>query len=341
MPLKIDFMSAKTYYHTLSEVLLFSSQHHDLKKALTHSSFYENPEQDENSKYIFLGMFAFKGKVAEVMRKYVPLTGTQLQHYLGNVFKSKQLEKIYKKYQLNRLVRHGRDFPVQDKHHLFVYALLGFVYEFAEEKYLLRFIYRNFLAETEHLMPTAIVNKDIKAKFLYLAKMYYNAIPEFIEDEKEGICSCKIYFCKKLLVEEQGENIKTLQQRSLKKALQILSEQLEEEWKNNPQNQEIESRLKKEKAEKLAREKAEKLKAYKEKQRKRSEEIAKRKHIRKEEAIQKDEKRRKAKAYAKKRKEELAEQQRRQKVAMANMSVAKRRHLQDKGLLDKGAPPKK
>lgn len=49
-----------------------------------------------------------------------------------------------------------------------------------------------------------------------------------------------------------------------------------------------------------------------------------------------DQARGKAKAQAKKRKEEL----RKQKAAMETMSVAKRRHMQDKGMLAKGAPKK-
>lgn len=332
-------MSLKTYFHTLSEVLLFSNRyHHDLKKALTHASFYKNSEKAESSKYIFLGMYAFKGKVAEVMRKYVPLTGKQLQHYLGNVFKINQLNKIYEKYHLQRMVRYGNCFSIEKQQHLFVYALLGFVYQFAEEKYLLRFIYRNFLANTQHLMPGKTVNKDLKSKLLYLSQMHYNTAPVILENKTDTECSCQVYLDEKLVAKEKGKNPKTVRQCSLKTALKILTEKLEQEWKSDPFNVVLLQQRKKQEAEREAKEKAEKLKRYKAKQEKRSKEIAKNKQLRKAEAALKDEKRRKAKANAKKRREELEELQRKQKLAMATMSIAKRRHLQDKGLLEKGAP---
>lgn len=285
-------------------------------------------------------MYAFKGKVAEIMSKYIPLSGTQLQHYLGNVFSTKQLERIYGRYHLSRLVRYGKSFPIEKKHHLFVYALLGFVYEFAEEKYLNRFIYRNFLAETEHLMPIHTTNNDLRSKFIFLSKMYHNAMPEISLLEKEAIYTCRITIKGSLLIEKTDTNNKRLQRKCLKIALKNLSTKLEEEWKKDPISQEIERGIRKKEAERIALEKAEKLRKYKAKQQQRSKELAERKAKRKREALERDLSRRKSKAMAKKRKEEMAEMQRKQKQAMANMSVSKRRHLQDKGLLAKGAPPK-
>ncbi len=331
----------KTHYHTLSQVLLFEDRHQDLKKALTHSSFYKNAENTDNEKLIFLGMYAFKGKVAEVLRKYIPLSGKQLQHYLGNIFKNKELEKIYKRYHLEKMLRCGNDFPLAEKHHLFVYALLGFVFEFAEEKYLLRFIYRNFLSTTEHLLPTQKVNKDLRSKLIYLTNMHYGIIPVFTEEKSEEGYRCNIVAGDELLAEATGKNSKTVGRSCLRKAVEKVSKALQMEWETDPFSQETERKLKKAAAERVAKEKAAKLRDYKAKQKKRSEEIAESKRKRKEQAIQKDQQRRKAKALAKKRKEELEELRRRQKLEMANMSVAKRRHLQDKGILSKGAPPKR
>lgn len=285
-------------------------------------------------------MYAFRGKVAEIMSKYIPLSGTQLQHYLGNVFSAKQLEKIYGRYHLSRLVRYGKSFPIEKKHHLFVYALLGFVYEFAEEKYLNRFIYRNFLSETEHLIPVKAVNNDIRSKFILLSKMYYNVFPEMTEMEDEGVFTYRIVVKGEILVEKQDTNSKRLQRKCLKIALKQLSTKLEKEWRKDPISQEIERGIRKKEAERIALEKAEKLRKYKAKQQQRSKELAERKAKRKREALERDLSRRKSKAMAKKRKEEMAEMQRKQKQAMASMSVSKRRHLQDKGLLAKGAPPK-
>ncbi len=331
----------KTHYHTLSQVLLLEDRHQDLKRALTHSSFYKNAENTESEKLIFLGMYAFKGKVAEVLRKYMPFSGKQLQHYLGNIFKNKELDKIYSHYHLEHMVRYGKDFPIAEKRHLFVYALLGFMMEFAEEKYLLRFIYRNFLATTEHLLPTQKVNKDLRSKLIYMANMYYGKVPVFVEAKEGNQYHCCITIGEETLAESKGSNLKTVWQLCFRTAVREVGNALQKEWEADPIMQETERKLKKAEAERIAKEKAEKLKAYKAKQKKRSEEIAQEKQKRKALAIEKDIKRRKSKALAKKRREELEELRRRQKLEMANMSVAKRRHLQDKGLLSKGAPPKK
>ena len=57
-----------------------------LRSVLTHSSFYEK-EGKGNSRYIFAGMFVFKGQVAEVLYRYFTGDGTRLQHILGNLFR--------------------------------------------------------------------------------------------------------------------------------------------------------------------------------------------------------------------------------------------------------------
>ncbi len=309
---KIERM--RTHYHTLSEVLLFEDRHQDLKRALTHSSFYKKSENAESEKLIFLGMYAFKGKVAEVLRKYIPLSGKQLQHYLGNIFKHNELEKIYSHYHLDRMVRYGKDFPIADKHHLFVYALLGFMVEFAEEKHLLRFIYRNFLATTEHLLPTKKANKDLRSQFIYLANMYYAKSPIFSEIKEENQYYCTVLIEEEIVAEGKGKNLKTVWKSCLRNAVQKIGDILEKERAEDPIKQEIERKLKKVEAERIAKEKTENLKKYKEKQKKRSEEIAEQKAKRKALAIEKDIKRRKAKALAKKRREEQEELRKKKKA---------------------------
>ncbi len=331
----------KTYYHTVCEILLESSEKHSvLKKALTHSSFYTDIEKCISDKYIFLGMYAFKGKLAEVICKYVPLTGTQLQHYLGNLFTNKQLEKIFTHYRLDRIVRYGKHFDVANKHHIFVYALLGFMNEFAEVNQLNRFIYRHFLQNSDHLRPnqSKTNNKNLYSKLLFLIDMYYHQMPQIATWNKNKTFYYKVVVGTEWTIEEQGSSPKIAQQKCIKKALQQITNELNLEWQQNPISQDLEQKRKKTEAEKKAREKAKKLKQYKEKQQKRSQEIADRKSERKKEAMERDEKRRKAKILAKKRKELLLEQQKKQKEALNTMSVAKRRHLQDKGLLEKGAP---
>ena len=65
-----------------------------LRTVLTHSSFYEK-EGKGNSRYIFAGMFVFKGQVADVLYQYFSGDGTRLQHILGNLFGKERLERMY------------------------------------------------------------------------------------------------------------------------------------------------------------------------------------------------------------------------------------------------------
>jgi hypothetical protein len=80
----------------LDERLGVKDLHAEQKKALTHKSFCkEGDEQKSNCRYIFLGMYGFKGKVAELVFNFVTGSGKPLQHYLGNIFKDDILLKIF------------------------------------------------------------------------------------------------------------------------------------------------------------------------------------------------------------------------------------------------------
>lgn len=67
-----------------------------LRNALTHSSFYDDKNQDKgNCRLVFLGMFGFKGREAMLLQKYYAGTGTQLQHTLGNLFTNERLIRLF------------------------------------------------------------------------------------------------------------------------------------------------------------------------------------------------------------------------------------------------------
>ena len=61
-----------------------------LREVLTHCSFYEE-EGKGNSRYVFAGMFAFRGMVGEVLFRYAAGDGKHLQHVLGNMFRQERL----------------------------------------------------------------------------------------------------------------------------------------------------------------------------------------------------------------------------------------------------------
>ena len=95
---------------TLAKRLKAEVYSNELNKALTHSSYPDTAEEDNNSRYVFLGQFAFKGYVAEIIYNFVPGTGTQIQHLLGNLFKNEHLHTLYDKLKLNELKRCGVEF---------------------------------------------------------------------------------------------------------------------------------------------------------------------------------------------------------------------------------------
>ncbi|MCR5276535.1 MAG: hypothetical protein K6D54_02530 [Bacteroidales bacterium] len=97
-----------------------------LREVLTHSSFYE-VEGKGNSRYVFAGMFVFKGQVADVLYHYISGEGTRLQHILGNLFRQERLERLFDDWKLRQFVRAGENFDVERHRHIFVYALFGYV----------------------------------------------------------------------------------------------------------------------------------------------------------------------------------------------------------------------
>jgi dsRNA-specific ribonuclease len=106
----------------------------ELKRALTHKSFYKNENGKHNSRYVFCGMYAFKGLVAEIPYTWFPLEGTQLQHTLGNLFKPEILDWIFVYYDLDKLIRYGLEFDANKQRHIFVFGLLGYLYVHAPEE---------------------------------------------------------------------------------------------------------------------------------------------------------------------------------------------------------------
>ena len=121
-------MTAYLSHRWLADRLGCADKHNELKKALTHKSFFKNEDSDNsNSRYVFLGMFGFKGKVAETLFRYMPGTGTQIQHFLGNLFKDEILLKIYDTYNLHEICRFGSSFDINKQKHIIVYGFLGFV----------------------------------------------------------------------------------------------------------------------------------------------------------------------------------------------------------------------
>ncbi len=155
--------SCKDWEDPLYNDLRRSFSRAKLREVLTHSSFYEQDGKG-NSRYVFAGMFVFKGMVAQVLYRYFTGEGTRLQHVLGNLFRNERLERMFDELKLKPFVRAGEKFDIKSHRHIFVYAIFGYVTTLDEEirnwfiaKYILN-------EESEHLFLHKKRNANLLAQ---------------------------------------------------------------------------------------------------------------------------------------------------------------------------------
>lgn len=312
-----------------------------LNVALTHASYYktEQPEKS-NNRFVFTGMFAFKGEVAATMNRFVPGTGMQLQHALGNIFRNENLTRIYDNFGLKNLIRYGNDFDAEKHTHIFVYAFLGFVFQHTPPEELSRFISRHIILPNYRLLDFSSKSKDLEAQCNVISRILFgNVVKVNTAKLSEKQFETRVSIDSYVISCEIAGGYRYSRTKSLKKALKSL---LEDMFFVESQNPEFLLRIKKieqMQEEKMKQMKEEKLRQQAEKEeRKRKENILK-KQKRKEEKEQRDLARRKAKIVANQRKESRKGKNTiyREYSAeeIASMNAAKRRRLEDLGILHK------
>lgn len=325
-------MTAILSHRWLAIRLGCAEKHNELKKALTHKSFFKDEDSEQsNSRYVFSGMFGFKGKVAETLFNYMPGSGTQLQHYLGNLFKDETLFKIYKTYHLDELCRYGRTFDIDKQKHILVYGFLGFICQWLSPEKLNQFIVRNYLSETSHLMPTQFKNRDLQSQCSYFSRLRYNegilVITQMIDELlfKSSVSAGKVVIC-----EAESKSYRYSRKKALKQALLMLSAPERIKLDNDTEYLKREEQREQQLKDEAKRQKDEKLATYLEKKEKiqqlRGEERKKAKALAAEREIE----RKKAKARAKARIEARKKADENKKSSVLGLSTAKRRHLEDK-----------
>jgi hypothetical protein len=302
----------------------------ELKKALSHSSFYKK-ENKGNSRYVFAGMFAFRGLVAEYLFKYSAVSGTQMQHVLGNMFKNEPLNKIFTFFNLQNYIRYGIDFQVDNHKHIFVFGLLGWLFTHCSKEIKQQFISRHFILPNSEIAYKKEKNSDIASQCAFMAKMLFNKkIKIFTRKENEQHIT-EISVKSQILASESSTGYRYSRTKALKTALLALSVMSEGKNRLSPdyesRHQYIENLL----FQKSEQEKEAKHQTYLQKQEQKKAEREKRKADRQAKAIETDIARRNAKNTAKIRKEQQAKKAALEAAKMANMSADKRRRLQDRG----------
>ena len=296
-----------------------------LREVMTHSSFYEK-EGKGNSRFVFAGMFVFKGMVAEVLFRYATGDGTRLQHILGNLFRQERLERMFDTLRLRQFVRAGEDFDIGKHKHIFIYALFGYVSTLDED--LRKWFIGKYIVndETAYLFRHRQRNIDLLAQADEIVRRSDGRrLTLEMEVTDEGLNRAKAVLSDgSVLCEAVSKSWRYARTKATKMALNMLATPARKIMLSNPEYQaRVQARIEEKKARRRAE--IEERDAIKESLR------AEKRERRKAIARIRDAKRRESQAAAKIRK---AENARRAAIKAAKearpMSANKRRYLEDK-----------
>ncbi len=296
-----------------------------LREVLTHSSFYEK-EGKGNSRYIFVGMFVFKGMVAEVLYRYFTGEGTRLQHVLGNLFRNERLERLFDGWKLRQFVRAGEKFDIAAHKHIFVYAIFGYVTTLDENTrnwFISKYILND---ESNHLFLHRKRNANLLAQADAMVRQADGRrLTLEMEVTDEGKHRAKAVLSDgSVLCEAESKSWRYARTKATKMALNILATPFRKELLSNPDYQ---ARVLAREEERVSKRRAEVEARDAQREAIRAEKEAKRKEI----ARARDAKRRKSQAAAKLRKAENARRAAAKAAKEARpMSANKRRYLEDK-----------
>lgn len=296
-----------------------------LREVMTHSSFYEQ-EGKGNSRYVFAGMFVFKGQVADVLFHYYTGDGTRLQHILGNLFRQERLVRLFDEWRLRQFARAGEHFDITTHKHIFVYALFGYV-STLDENTRNWFISKYVLSDdVSHLLSHRKRNRDLLAQADDMVRQTDGRrLSLEMEVMADGLNKAKVVLSDgTLLCEAVSKSWRYARTKATKMALNILATPQRKLLLSNP---EYHVRV----AERMKAEQEKRKAEVEEREAQRKAEREKRKEDWKEKRRALDIKRRQSQAAAKKRKAENAARAAAKAAKAARpLSAKKRRYLEDK-----------
>ena len=162
----------------------FELQNNDFKKSLTHKS--ANLKND-NSRMVFVGMYAFKGLVAEWISKHIGGSGTQLQQYFGNITCNNYLSQLFEQWKLHKYIRYNIDINLDSLKHIFTLGLLGCIFEHSPSEKIERLILDFFIFPNDHLLPKTVYQKDIWQQFKFLCEQHEIPYPNITHEVEDGL----------------------------------------------------------------------------------------------------------------------------------------------------------
>ena len=297
-----------------------------LREVLTHSSFYDKPDKG-NSRYVFEGMFAFRGLVADVLFHYYAGEGTQLQHILGNLFRQERLERLFDEWRLRQFARAGDKFDIGTHKHIFVYAIFGYVSTLDENTrnwFISKYIVNS--KEAAHLLSHRKRNRNLLAQADDIVRQTDGRrLTLEMEVTDDGLHRAKAVLSDGMvLCEAVSKSWRYARTKVTKQAFEMLSMPSRKYMLSNP---EYHARV----LERKEAEKAQRKAEVEAREARKKEERLKRQALWKEEQRARDMRRRANQAAAKKRKaDNAARAAAKAAKEQRPLSAKKRRYLEDK-----------
>jgi hypothetical protein len=313
-----------------------SSTSNKLAQAFTHQSYHTTKN---NSKWVFIGRYAFKGEVAKYIYKNIGGTGKELQQLLGNITGQKYAEKLFDSWAIANYCKIADGLQLHQQKHIMVYGLLGLMMEQATTKKLQDFIYTNFIEPNEHLLPKTYIVKNEWEQLKLLCRQIHNTTCTITHTLVGKLNSITVTLPNNTKVEAQSISYKYARKKAIKKALQALVQQQQAVLQTDAAHIQTLQHLQTQKEIAIAKAKQAKQNALAQKQQVKKETKLQLLAQKQQQAIEADKKRRQAKTVLKEkvnRKGKDTIYRAYSPEEIAAMSNSKRRNLQDKGIIAKG-----
>lgn len=307
----------------------------ELKKACTHSSY----SPDNQSRYAFLGQFAFKGLVAQYIATRIAGSGTQLQHYLGNIFSAERLVYYFHDWDIDAS-RMDETVPYGSQKHIFVFAILGYIISHASPESVQEFIRREFILPNDHLLPRNHAPKNTWAQLKFLTKQHLGATAKLRARTEDGIQHVSVAVLGLVIGEGSSVSYRYARTKAITMGLRHVAEKAAENNRPNPEFIRQETLARVQADEELRLQKEEKQQQHRARIEAHAQRMAVRRKAKAAAAKEEDKRRLEAKKNTKEEKKSrkgadtIYREYTRDEVAA--MSAAKRRNLQDKGIIPKG-----
>ena len=108
------------------------------------------------------------------------------------LFKNEYLEQLFAYFELHQYI--SAMFDPAKNHHIFVYGLLGWLYEHASEKVRNKFIIRHFILPFSNELTPSLKNHDIEAQCHVLSQVVYGCKVKLTVQKKRRKFSGNCYF---------------------------------------------------------------------------------------------------------------------------------------------------